>query len=344
MMQTCRSLYKLGISHRLATYPCPIVISDARTIASFCSFMLAESFSTERFHALRHLTIEPSFSNNGDHLHVASDLVRVFKRASHLELLVITDVKKFFGLWPEIQKVAVNSLPKSRLLFLDNPDNESLQLLKAMTSPLCTLQLHVSGPQRPQTHRNRITLPALPNLATLINLEVEHGIYYSEDEVAYPQLESLFINDGPLPSITHLIRSFPNLTELTFQDLDLQALQLGNRNKINAMKSRWTSLDRLRGDLAFVYSLGLSCPVRRLGIFSGVDTNDLPILLELLDDFGPQALDVTLVCQDLTPLHCIFLESSVLWISWRYQQVITVPNSSFGGFLEKWKMEATAMR
>ena len=303
MMQTCRSLYRLGIPHLLASSQLPIVISDTRTITSFCSFMLAKLFSSEKIRAFRGLDIDPSFSDNVDHLHVASNLVRVFNISSYLEKLIVRDVTKFFGLWPEIQKDAVNSLRSLRLLYLFHVDDKSVQLLKGMTSPL--QELHVSGPE---DHLDTTHLPWLSNMAaTLTTLTSVDGIYYSQDDIVYPQMKKLHIDHSHLLSITRLIRSFPNLTDLTvnecnisFDDLALQALRLGYRIRKNALKNRWTSLDGLKGDLEFVYSLGLSCPVRELNILSVVDDLDLPILLELLDDFHPRAINVVFGCQNLT--------------------------------------------
>lgn len=107
--------------------------------------MLAKLFSSEKIRAFRGLDIDPSFSDNVDHLHVASNLVRVFNISSYLEKLIVRDVTKFFGLWPEIQKDAVNSLRSLRLLYLFHVDDKSVQLLKGMTSPL--QELHVSGPE-----------------------------------------------------------------------------------------------------------------------------------------------------------------------------------------------------
>ena len=300
MMQTCQSLYRLGIPHLLASSPHPIFLSDACAITSFCSFMLAESFSNERFRAFRSLTIEPSFSDNGDHLHVASDLVRVFKRASHLETLVIWGVPEFLGLWPEIQRFAVNSLPSLCTLVLDNPDDRSIQLLNAMTSPLRILKVLGSKYRRRTTN-----LPALSNMATTLTTLISvRGIDNSEYDAIFPQMRVLDIHSNQLPSITHLIRAFPNLTELSFQTTifldhgDLQPLRLRNRKNITALGNLWTSLDSLAGNLDFLYSIGLSCPAHRLNILSTVeDSSDLEMLLELLDGFHPRRLDVSLNCQ-----------------------------------------------
>lgn len=305
MMQTCRSHYRLGISHLLASSPHPITISNARSIASFRRFMLAGPFSSEKFRAFRSLTIKPSFSeDNGDHLHVASDLVRILNRSTHLEQLVIWDVTRFFGLWPEIQQAAVNSLPRLNLLRLSKVDDRSIDLLKGMISPLRTLTL-----ARPdlQFYAANI-LPALSNIsATLTDLTLTCELRLPEEQVVFHQMRVLRIHDCHLPPTSHVIPTFPNLTELILEEfggvsgvLDLQAIRLDNQKRIHALASRWTSLSLLKGDMECIYSLGLSCQIDSLEIDTWISKEDLPILLEIFDNSRPRKLNMALSCEELT--------------------------------------------
>lgn len=295
LMRTCRSLYGVGISDLLSSVD--LSTAKRRAILSFCDLMLAKSFNLDRFYFLRTLIFSGKFHDYANH-RVANTLASVLKQASHVERLTVWHAAHFFGVSSET-RTALSSLPRLTLLELDDTTNETLEAVLLIQSPIHSLYITHSPFHDDDPH----PLPSLPNISsTLSNLSLE-GLSFDSTQVVYPQMRSFSIDGCSNPDIANLMGAFPKLSNLSvplddlFSAGHLEESRLHNRQEINAFGDPWTSLESLDGDVNTIYSLGLMpCQVTHLTL-GLVNMAKLPYLLQLLDDFDPQDLEIYLSCE-----------------------------------------------
>ncbi len=117
-------------------------------------------------------------------------------------------------------------------------------------------------------------------------------------DLEYPSLHALHLGSVSFESTPQLISSFPNLRRLElsmpsglFDVTWYCKRRVTNEFAILDSKRPWERLDVLSGPLRYIFALGLSCPVRYLDILQ-YGKEDGEILVDVVEDFRPQCLDV----------------------------------------------------
>lgn len=299
LMKTCRILYQTGIPHLLDQYrPFPPCISTIRQLESFCKFMLAQTFRSNRIRAFNSLEVSVAFLR-GDEEHdmVADQLAQVLNQGCYLKDLRLLEAETYFRV-SQLTVMSLSNLPELTTLQIAEIGRRSMKAFKEMKSPISSLDIGY-----PLIGEFNL-LPDLHDVAsTLTELYVGYYALSSMSKV-FPYMRDLHLESYfSAENVEVLVHVFPNLSNLSLNgELDLlqtenvDDVRQRNRKSMNQLSNQWRSLEYLHGDVAVVYSLGLTCQVRELSIGT-VDEVNLQWTLALLVDLRPQILNIDARCR-----------------------------------------------
>ena len=291
LMRTCKTLFGPGIPHLLED---KVNLQSANEIIQFLHFIFSKSFRTERFRSLRSMSF--AFWGNVplEDLQILTPyLTRTLCLATNLEDLGLPFWNSFCEADPNFSN-AIASLPSLRKLRIEEAESKVMDLLSIIRSPLQKLDVSFSID---------LDLPdPLPHLGNLSPSLTTLNLYYVDlhdrsircSSVRYLTIETHFEVDT-----TALVLSFPGLISLhiiTCNEgaLDEEADLLRARNQGNlGSRKQWTTLRELSAEAVDIYVMGLTCPIRSLGI-SSINATKVGVVQSLLDFHHPQYVEMSL--------------------------------------------------
>ncbi|KAJ3545050.1 hypothetical protein NM688_g5674 [Phlebia brevispora] len=277
VMQSCRDLYTGGIPHLLRL---PVVLRSRARILSFCYFILIEP---SRFQYLRSLEIRaPGRFQAGPK---ADLFLAMLMHATHLEEFKVLDCEILLS--DERIPAAVAALTSLKSVSFPALNLAATSILATSQSPINKVEIgfwsdDAVGPDDP-----------VPLLTLFTHSLRELRVTYAEfgrQDIQYPYLDVLVVDDCRFAQVQPLIKSFPNVRDLSLwtgqEDEDLEADEVDEHRQMNISAQEehtWDRLEFLRGDIRSLYLLGVTSHVPHLDVHSAFLTparaNELAALL-----------------------------------------------------------------
>ncbi|KAI0784065.1 hypothetical protein C8Q75DRAFT_409209 [Abortiporus biennis] len=207
LMHSRKSLYSLGIPRLLTGFT--IEICNTFHLASFCQFMHG-FLSENKFFYLRQISIliSISFAFSNKLPNIIRGFHRLLENATFLETLCFENLEGWIVFDPDLYGVLL-SLTKLTSLHLYHAGDKSFGIIHHHSSNLRSLRVEgytVSKDVQSETFTKlslnirQLHISRLPNLV----------------EIQFLQAESLVLSASPRVQLPLLIKSFPNISSLTY--------------------------------------------------------------------------------------------------------------------------------
>ncbi|KAF7799461.1 hypothetical protein EIP86_010696 [Pleurotus ostreatoroseus] len=215
--------------------------------------------------------------------------------AKYLEELKILDTEILLS-HPRIPS-AVAALTSLKSISFPELNEAASKILQESRSPLAKVEI---GFWTDQTIGPGDPAPLLFRFAhSLRELRVTYA-EFSRQDVLYPQLDTLVIDDCRFALARPIIACFPNTRDLSLwtgqedEDLEVEEIEEHRQTNIQAQETiRWECIQHLRGDIRSLYLLGLTCRVEHLDVHSAFLTSIRSDQLStLLSDGRPSMLSI----------------------------------------------------
>lgn len=299
MMYTCRTLYKGGIQLLLALQITIDMGDDRERFRSFCHYVMAD---VSRCQHIRSLAIANGFATEGIWTDFEKEaLLAVAHNASKLESLEIT------GHPPCI--LLLESVKSLKQLKMKECDLIAASFVSHVKSSLRHLDIEFNYWE----HFGEAIRPHQESLQTLRVFRCKLSDI-RESLTVFLNLTSLHLKDADVRCTDgpFLMKSFPNLRDLShtsdgvnsdrirnvfriqpepepkFRDLeDVRRASIAEQHRSGC---GWPSMQKIAGDVYWVYCLGVTCPIRELrleGRYRQMDVH-LACCKVLLESAQPQ--------------------------------------------------------
>ncbi|GJE88064.1 hypothetical protein PsYK624_041470 [Phanerochaete sordida] len=232
----------------------------------------------------------------------ARNVVSLLSHAVQLEWLRIEEFD-----YLEVHKPlprALSSLTKLRSLHLTDVDAATTRIVKALTMSLAEISLSCYG-NKAYEDPSEFLAPFKDTMRKIILSHVEM-LSVAGTPAPFPLVRTLHLDRCGHVDLQALEDCFPNLRRLYLQhDEEVEdTSEIEEERFLNLARDArpWDSLSMLRGTVAGLYSLGISCSVEHLDVdteWPVVEPDDYMRLTSLLAALCPTVLELSLNLPDL---------------------------------------------
>lgn len=286
IMLTCKSLHSAGMMPLLRF---GVELRKKDQISAFGHFISVDP-SARAPHVRRlSLNLKLTTTTEADAEGISEQakvLVEIFRMTTRLEDLSIDSCEQWLQLpGREDLAEAITSCEHLRRFRVSHPTGSTRirALMEEMKSSLIEIDLFCSP-----WHRYIDIIPIVSRHCDTLEKLIAANVKFTQAAVRFPRMRTLALNAFWGTTSYNYYQMAPNLRYLELLDPSMTLVDMNMREQNKAL-TLWKDLDHICGSLDALYSLGLSCHVKRVEVDS-LSTESVQRFRTLLADTSPSRL------------------------------------------------------